>query len=57
METLSNLKIQWQEIVFTYEQEADLAWRNVDIESTDSEGELKYYRKLINTATSYINAK
>jgi len=57
MKTINDLETQWHEIVFTYEKEADRAWREVEPESTDSEGEVQYYRDLINTAEGYINNK
>lgn len=55
LETIYDLELQWREIVFTYEKEADRAWREVETKSTDLEGEVKYYRDLIKTAKSYIN--
>jgi len=57
METINELEIKWREIVFTYEAEADRAWREVEPKSTDIEGEVHYYRDLINTAEGYINNK
>lgn len=57
METIHALEIQWHEMVFTYEAEADRAWREVAPKSTDIEGEVQYYRDLISTAERYINNK
>jgi hypothetical protein len=49
MKTLNDLKNEWHELVATYEDEARLAWRTVDVEGTDIEGEYQYYSELINT--------
>jgi len=57
MDTLNDLTAKWHEIVFTYEEEADRAWRSVDVESTDIAGEIKYMQDLIKTAEGYINNK
>ncbi len=57
MEKLNDLTAKWHEIVFTYEKEADRAWRSVDVESTDIAGEIKYMQELIKTAENYINNK
>jgi len=54
MKSLNELKQEWQEIVFTYEDEAQYAWRTVDVESTDFDGEYQYLSDLINTVYSIL---
>ena len=49
MTTLNDLKSEWREIALTYEDEARLAWRTVDVEGTDIEGEYQFYSALIAT--------
>ena len=49
MKTLNDLRNEWREIALTYEDEARSAWRIVDVEGTDIEGEYQYYSELINT--------
>lgn len=49
MKTLNDLRNEWREIALTYEDEALSAWRKVDVEGTDIEGEYQYYSALITT--------
>ena len=51
------LQSKWHEIVYTYEKEASQAWREVDVYSTDREGEAQYLQNLINAAEYYIENK
>lgn len=48
MKSLNELKQEWQEIVFTYDDEARYAWNVVDVHGTDFDGEYQYYSDLIN---------
>ena len=57
MQTLDVLQNNWYKIVGTHEIEAKQAWREVEVPSTDSEGEAQYLRDLISTAESYIKSK
>ena len=51
------LQSKWHEIVYTYEKEASQAWREVDVYSTDREGEAQYLQNLISAAEYYIENK
>ena len=54
MQSLDDLQNSWYKIVAMHETEANQAWREVGLHSTDSEGEAQYLRDLISTAESYI---
>ena len=54
MQSLDDLQNNWYKIVAAHETEAKQAWREVELHSTDSEGEAQYLRDLISTAESYI---
>jgi len=54
MKSLNELKQEWQEIAFTYEDEARYAWRTVDVHGTDFDGEYQYLSDLINTVHSIL---
>jgi len=57
MQTLDVLQNNWYKIVDTHEIEAKQAWREVEVHSTDSEGEAQYLRNLISAAEYYIENK
>ncbi len=57
MQALDVLQNNWYKIVDTHEIEAQQAWSEVEVYSTDSEGEAQYLRDLISTAESYIKSK
>jgi len=54
MQSLDDLQNNWYKIVDRQETEAKLAWYEVEVEVTDSEGEAQYLRDLISLAESYI---